>query len=127
MTLKNTQNRPPPAYQEYAADLLSSRHFKRMSLEERGLYLTMKLECWVNGSCTANLSDLALDLNLDIQQLTNCLTELVKSFFMVFPDKFVMKELEDYRLYLATRRAQQSEGGKRGAEKRKRNAQDNNP
>jgi hypothetical protein len=120
MGLKNTQDRRPPAYQEYASDLLSSRPFKRMTLAERGLYYTMKLECWVNGSCTPDINDLAVDLNLDKSEVELHMTNLVKSFFVGYPDKLVIEELEKYKLYLNTRRTQQSEGGKRGAEIRRK-------
>ncbi|MDD2775937.1 MAG: hypothetical protein PHU06_08275 [Gallionella sp.] len=37
-----TQNREPPAYQEYAATMLANKNFRLMSLEERGLFFTMR-------------------------------------------------------------------------------------
>lgn len=48
----------PPAYQEYAADMLSNRHFRMMTLQQRGLLYTLRLECWVNGSVPCDLTSL---------------------------------------------------------------------
>lgn len=43
-----SQNRDAPAYQEYAATILAQLSFRTMTLQERGLLYTMRLECWVN-------------------------------------------------------------------------------
>ena len=42
------QNRTPPAYQEYAASVIANGDYRVLSLAERGLLYTLKLECWVN-------------------------------------------------------------------------------
>ena len=55
----NSQNRPPPAFQEYASDTLANIEFRLLSLPERGLRATMRLECWVNVYVPANPQELA--------------------------------------------------------------------
>lgn len=112
-----TQNREPPAYQEYAATMLANKNFRLMSLEERGLFFTMRLECWENKEVPAVASDLAKYLGYDFSAIQNALTPRVKSFFMQNDGGFFSPELENYRCHLAQRKTRQSEGGKRGADK----------
>lgn len=112
-----TQNREPPAYQEYAATMLANKDFRLMSLEERGLLFTMRLECWQNKEVPTVASDLAKYLGCDFSAIQNALTPRVKSFFMQNDSSFFSPELEDYRCHLAQRRTKQSVGGKRGADK----------
>ena len=65
----NSQNRPPPAFQEYASDTLANIEFRLLSLPERGLRATMRLECWVNIYVPANPQELAIILNLNISDI----------------------------------------------------------
>ena len=58
-----------PAFQEYAADMLSSRHFRMMRLAERGLFYTLRLECWVNGSVPSDPTSLARMLASDPDEI----------------------------------------------------------
>lgn len=111
------QNRKPPAYQEYAATILADRKFRLMTLSERGLFYTMKLECWENGSVPANPFELAKYLAVDASEIEKLLTDNVKSFFRLQGQDFINPELENYRQHLAERREKQSEGGKKGAQK----------
>ena len=39
MTTIKTSDRPAPAYQEFASDILANRSFRAMSLAERGLWV----------------------------------------------------------------------------------------
>ncbi len=54
-----SQNRKAPAYQEYAATIMAQLSFRTMSLQDRGLLYTMRLECWVNMRLPNNHNDLA--------------------------------------------------------------------
>ncbi len=54
-----TQNRNPPAYQEYAASMLASKEFRLMTLEQRGFLYTLKLECWENQQVPSDHEELA--------------------------------------------------------------------
>lgn len=108
------QNRPPPAYMEYAAAMLANVQYRTMSLEERGLLDTMRRECWVNRSLPNSPAVLARVLGLDTQQIEDALP-CVMPFFQVTDSKIICPELEDYRAHLTAIREKQSEGGKRGA------------
>jgi len=110
------QNRKPPAYQEYAATILADRNFRLMTLAERGLFFSMRLECWQNMNVPANPSDLARYLGYDAISVETALTEKVKSFFVLNGLDFVCPEIEDYRKHLDEQRKKQSEGGKKGAQ-----------
>lgn len=110
-----TQNRKPPAYQEYAATILADRNFRLMTLVERGLFFSMRLECWQNSEVPANENDLAKYLGYELSEIQQALTKHVKSFFTLNNSSFYSPELEDYRQHLDERKTKQSEGGKRGA------------
>jgi hypothetical protein len=117
------QNRKPPAYMEYAATVLSTREYRLMTLAQRGLFHTMRLECWVNHHVPASLDELAKYLGIESSEARATLTDGVKSFFNEENGLYSCPELEDYRQYLAERKAKQSKGGERGAaiKNRKRN------
>jgi len=109
------QNRKAPAYQEYAASMLSNRHFRLMSLAERGLLYTMRLECWENNQTPNSPTDLAKYLGFSITEIENALTNNVKSFFIEEYEVFISQELDDYRKHLEDYNAKKIAGGKKGA------------
>jgi hypothetical protein len=109
------QNRKPPAYQEYAATILANRHFRLMTLEERGLLYTLRLECWENKQAPVSSGDLAKYTGCDIDAIEKALTDKVKTFFVEESGWFLSPELEDYRKHLADQKKKQSQGGKRGS------------
>lgn len=110
-----TQNRKPPAYQEYAASILSNRTFRQMSLASRGLVWSMRLECWENHSVPASPYQLARTLGYQHDEINDALSAEAKSFFQEKDGLFTSVELENYRAHLEARKDAQSEGGKRGA------------
>lgn len=109
------QNRKAPAYQEYAAPMLANRNFRLMTLAERGLLYTLRLECWENMLIPASKHDLSKYLGYDVDELEKTLTANVKAFLMEKDGLFNCPELDDYRQHLEERKNKQSEGGKRGA------------
>ena len=110
-----TQNRKPPAYQEYAAAMLANRNFRLMTLTERGLFYTLRLECWENMQVPASNSELAKYLGCDIAELEKAMTTHVKAFLLENDGLLTCPEIDDYRQHIVERKAKQSEGGKRGA------------
>lgn len=110
-----SQNRKPPAYQEYAAQILANRNFRLMDLSQRGLLWTIRLECWENQKVPANPEDLAKYLGLDSHETRQALTEHVNSFLELKDNDLVCPEIEDYRQHLNDQKKRQSEGGKKGA------------
>ncbi len=109
-----SQNREAPAYQEYAASILAQLPFRTMTLQDRGLYITMRYECWVNKQLPNNQRDLAKVLGLTIDEVNTSLPA-VMPFFKAKGDFIICPELEDYRAHLAERKIKQSQGGKRGS------------
>ena len=109
------QNRKPPAYQEYAATMLADRNYKLMTLEERGLLYSMRLECWHNRDLPSSLNDLAKYLGIEFEELNKAFSDRVKSFFKENNRSLNCPELEDYRQHLVDIRLKQSKGGKQGA------------
>ena len=109
-----SQNRDAPAYQEYAATILAQLPFRTMTLQDRGLLYTMRLECWVNVRLPNNHNDLAKVLGLPVAEVAESLAT-VMPFFEVVEDFIISTELENYRAHLADRKSKQSQGGKRGS------------
>lgn len=109
--LESGRRAPPPAFLVYAANLLVDRQFKLMALDERGLDLTMKCECWVNGSVPAERQALARVLGLDAPEVSKALTERVLRDFEQQGDVLICPALVEYREHLDKRHAAQSKAG----------------
>lgn len=112
------QNRPPPAYQEYAAAMLANRGFRTLSLAERGLLYTMRLECWANSEVPSHPERLARVLGFPPAEITSLLPS-VMPFFKREGESLISPELENYRTYLNSYRARQAEGGRKSAANQK--------
>lgn len=111
-----SENRPPPAYQEFAASMMARTDYRLLTLAERGLLYSLRLECWVNGSMPADPAKLSRVLGFDPAEVAAALPSL-EPFFDVADGVLRCPELDAYRAHLDERRARQSEGGKRGAER----------
>jgi hypothetical protein len=111
------QNRRPPAYQEYAAEILAQIPFRSMSLQGRGLLFTLRLECWVNKQLPSDPETLAKVLGLPVDQVSGSLAEVLP-FFIIKGDFIVCPELENYREHLDYINKMKSEGGKNSAAKK---------
>lgn len=109
-----SQNRDAPAYQEYAATILAQLPFRTMTLQDRGLLYTMRLECWVNVRLPHNHNDLAKVLGLPVAEIAASLAA-VMPFFEVVDGFIISPELDNYRAHLVDRKSKQSQGGKRGS------------
>ena len=111
-----TQNRPPPAFQEYAASMMAKTDYRVMSLAGRGLLYSMRLECWVNHSLPCEVVKLAKVLGFDPAEVGGVINE-IKPFFHFSDEAITCPELDDYRVHLDGISAKKSEGGKKGAAK----------
>jgi hypothetical protein len=108
------QNRQPPAYQEYASAMMARVDYRTMSLAQRGLLYTLRLECWVNQSlpeCPLKLSKI---IGYDHAEVAAAMP-FVLPFFAVENGMISCPELDDYRSHIAGIRIRQSEGGRQGA------------
>lgn len=107
--------RAPPAYMEYAANTMANIIFRGLSMSQRGLLSTMKMECWVNGCVPSNPATLARLFGADPMEIAHDLQEII-FFFEDLGNGFIdNKDLIIYRAELAERKRKQSEGGKKGA------------
>ena len=110
------QNREAPAFQEYAASLMARTEYREMSLEGRGLLMSLRLECWINERLPSEPSRLAKVLGFGTEQVERALPE-VMAFFVADAGALRCPELDDYRAHIDQRRHKQSEAGKLGAAK----------
>ena len=74
------QNRKPPAYMEYAATMLAQLPFRTMTLQDRGLLYTMRLECWENVRLPDNHKDLANVLGRSVAEIAESLGAVMPFF-----------------------------------------------
>jgi uncharacterized protein YdaU (DUF1376 family) len=113
-----TQNREPPAYQEYAASMMAKQEYRTMTLQDRGLLYTMRLECWVNTFLPNDHHKLAKILGFDVAEIAASLPA-VMSFFQSDGDQLSCPELIAYRAHLDSIKERKSAGGKNSAEAKK--------
>lgn len=114
---KSTRKKPIrdiPAYQEYASDVLANLNWRMMSLAERGLWDTLRKECWVNGSIPSDSSEMAVLLNKPVQEIKANLTKLVLGSFLEKDGRIFCTELDLYKADRLEIRRLQSEGGALG-------------
>jgi hypothetical protein len=113
------QKREPPAFQEYPASILAERNFRLMSLHERGLLFTIRLECWVNGSVPSLPDELAKYLGLNPTDVKSSFTDCLKHYLKEDQGSFRSAELDNYKEHLEEIRKRKSEGGKKSAKNKK--------
>ncbi len=111
------QNRDAPAFQEYAASMMARIDYRTMTLAERGLLYSMRLECWVNDRLPADPGKLARVLGFDADNVKNALPAVLK-FFAELDGFVISPELDNYKIHLENSRKRMSEGGKKGMQKR---------
>lgn len=112
------QNYDAPAFQEYAANMLSDINFRRMPLEARGLLFTLRLECWPN-KMPSDPAELAEVLRVP-EEVVRTNWKYLAPFFYENDGVLYCKYLEKYRADMLNRREAQVRGGKMSAENKKR-------
>lgn len=111
-----SNNRTAPAYQEYAANLIARFEYRTLTLPQRGLLYSMRLECWVNQYLPETPSVLARILGFDVAEVAAELP-YVMPFFAVEDGRIYAPDLEAYRQHVERIRERQAQGGKAGAAK----------
>ena len=109
-----SQNRDAPAYQEYAATILSNLTFRMLPLTARGLLWTIRLELWVNRRLPADPESLARIFGVPESQI-NPELQSIMAFLKIVDGHLTSPELDDYRQHLDDRKSRQRAGGKAGA------------
>jgi uncharacterized protein YdaU (DUF1376 family) len=108
-----------PYFPFYAANMMSSRSFRLMSLKERGLLITIMMECWINGGVPSDITDMAKILGLTVDDVKFAFTNRQLTFFHKEEGQFISKELEGYRQNYLDMREKQRLGGLKGAKNKK--------
>jgi hypothetical protein len=108
-----------PAFQLYPANELADARFRKMHLDERGLWISMCMECWVNGSVPSEVGELARWLGQSENDVKNALTERVISYFKLKNNDYINPDLEVYRAKILKSREGMSTGGKKGANRKR--------
>jgi hypothetical protein len=86
-----------------------------MNLEERGLVLSMLLECWASMDIPKNPYELSQILGVPIDQVRRALTAKALSFFDERGDTYFSSFLDDQRTQFLAERKAKKEGGQKGA------------
>jgi hypothetical protein len=120
ITMKSS-NRPAPAYQEYASDILANRTYRAMTLAQRGLWDTIRKECWVNGSVPSSIPELAKYLGLDMNEVTKLMDSKLMACFEKNNADLTCPEIEAYRSKIELQRQSMSNGGRNGGRKTQAN------
>lgn len=108
------QNRPPPAFQEYAASIMAETRYRVLTLAQRGLLMTLRLECWVNKQLPADYATLARVLGFTDDEIRQALPAVI-SYFEIKDGQLICTDLENYRAHLQSVKEKQAKGGKQGA------------
>ncbi|MBU3582022.1 hypothetical protein ICN19_08330 [Polynucleobacter sp. AP-Capit-er-40B-B4] len=118
--------RDVPYFPCYAENILAKREYKLMSLMERGLWISILLECWPNDSVPADPEDLAKCLGFNPQEIKAIPKDRYMKFFTEEFNEISSPELDAQKKGYAEKRRLQSEGGKEGARRKKRKQEDLN-
>lgn len=111
--------KPVPFFPLYAANFIASKPYRLMNLQERGLWITLYMEFWVNGSLPSDAKDLSKLLGFTTSEIEQSLSKLQFSFIEIVNGELVCEELEEYRQGYLDRREKQRLGGLVGAERKK--------
>lgn len=111
--------KPVPFFPLYAANFIASKPYRLMNLRERGLWITLYMEFWVNGALPSDVMELSKLLGFSTTEIEQSLSKLQFSFIENINGELVCKELEEYRQGYLERREKQRLGGIVGAEKKK--------
>lgn len=116
--------KPVPYFKCFAANTIADRSYRLMGLAERGLWISLYLECWVNANVPSKPAKLAKILGIQDKEVEEGLTENVLHFFEVRNEQLHSPELDGYRAEFEAKRKAQSDGGFKGATSKKRKIKD---
>lgn len=108
-----------PYFPLYAANTMASKPFRLMTLEQRGLWITLMMECWVNGGVPSDLGEMAKFLGLSVEEVSRSFTDLQTFSLDKQGSQIISNELEEQRQKYLSSREGKSKGGKLGAERKK--------
>ena len=111
--------KPVPYFPLYAANIIASRPYRLMSSVEKGLWISITMECWVNGGVPADAGEMAKILGVPEAEIKHFFSKYQTTFFEKSGGQLISAELEEYRANYENLRKLKSEGGKIGAQNKK--------
>lgn len=103
-----------PAFQFYPKDFLADSKVQRMSLTEKGIYIVLLSNCWLEGSLPTDLRKLASMVGMKLQQFERVWPVTLEECFTVKGDRLVHGRLEAERKKQAINRAARAANGSLG-------------
>jgi uncharacterized protein YdaU (DUF1376 family) len=105
-----------PAFQFYPKDFLTDENVVVMSLLERGAYITLICQCWIDGTIPADPERLAKMCGSPLSAFRKLWPALERCFVAArnTPDRLIHPRLERERKKQADFRARQAENGAKG-------------
>lgn len=119
MTTPTGKRTTSPAFQFYPADFLSSSKVRRMSMTERGVYITLLSTCWLDDGLPSDLQKLASMLHISHQQLTRMWPQVLAECFYERDGKLHNSRIDVERKKQWEYRKKQGDNGKRGGRPKK--------
>lgn len=105
-----------PAFQFYPKDFLTDENVRLMSMQERGIYITLMSYCWIESTLPADTKLLARLCGMPLKQFNN-LWRAIAPCFDVDPlhvDRIIHQRLDKERVKQILFKRRQSDNGKRG-------------
>jgi len=103
-----------PAFQFYPNEFLGSSKVRRMSMTERGIYITLLCSCWLDGSLPNNLTEIAETLHLKESHFRKVWAHVLHECFAERGGRLVNIRLEGERKKQADYRKKQKENAAKG-------------
>lgn len=113
----SAKGRSAPAFQEYASDMIARLDYRTLTLPQRGLLYSLRLELWVNQFLPESSEMIGRILGYDPAEVAAELP-YVMPFLACENGRIFSPELEAYREHLNERHARQSDAAKLTNEKR---------
>ena len=108
-----------PFFPLYAANIIASKAYRLMTLEQRGLWITILTECWVNDGIPESPEEMAKYLGFSEETIIKAKFNLSSFSLKIEGGQIFSTELNEYKIgYMESRRLK-SLGGKKGAENKK--------
>jgi|688.fasta_scaffold364215_2 uncharacterized protein YdaU (DUF1376 family) len=108
-----------PYFRCYAENIIADRHYRSMSLLERGLWISIYLECWPNVSVPADRKKMAKVLGFGEEEISKIQMDQIMYFFSEVQGEITSPELNALRDEFMETRRKKAEGGKEGARRKK--------
>lgn len=105
-----------PAFQFYPKDFITDERVALMSMQERGVYITLICKCWTEGTIPANLVLLARLCGFPVAAFRKCWTAIAPCFraHSSDADRLIHPRLEKERRKQRAFRRRQADNGRKG-------------